>query len=119
MIAKIIGLIWVIWGVIVLVKPEALRKKLQIKGSKKLKKSLFLLILFFSFTLIIAALKADGILFKVLIVLGLLGLFKAFIFLKSKVSDKLIELSSKLSLAIYRAAGAIYIVIGLSLMKLL
>ena len=81
MIAKIIGLVWVIWGIVILIKPEILRKKLQTKGSKKLKKNLFLLTLFLSFTLIIASFKADGLLPKVILVLGILGIFKAFILL--------------------------------------
>ena len=36
MIVKIIGLIWVVWGILILIKPEILRKKLQTKGNKKL-----------------------------------------------------------------------------------
>ena len=117
MIAKIIGLVWVIWGIVILIKPEILRKKLQTKGSKKLKKNLFLLTLFLSFTLIIASFKADGLLPKVILVLGISGIFKAFILLKSKASDKLIAFLSNLSLTVYRSGGAFYIVIGLSIMK--
>ncbi len=119
MIAKIIGIIWVIWGIVILVKPEILRKKLQTKGSKKLKKNLFLLTLFLSITLIIASLKASGLLPKILLVLGIIGIFKAFIFLKSKASDKLIAFSANLSLSVYRAGGALYLVLGLIMMKFL
>ncbi len=119
MIAKIIGTIWVIWGILILVKPEILQKKLQTKGLKKLKKNLFLLTLFLSITLIIASFKAEGLLPKVLLVLGIIGIFKAFIFLKSKASDKLIAFSSNLSLTVYRLAGAVYIAIGFSIMKFL
>jgi len=119
MITKIIGIIWVAWGILILVKPEVLRKKLQTKGSKKLKKNLFLLTLFLSVTLIIASLKASGLLPKILLVLGIMGIFKAFIFLKSKASDRLIAVSAGLSLSVYRAGGAIYIVLGLSMMKFL
>lgn len=117
MIAKIIGLIWVVWGILILVKPEILRKKLQTKGIKKLKKNLFLLTLFLSITLIIASLKASGLLPKVLLILGIIGIFKAFIFLKSKASDKLIAFSANLSLSVYRAGGAFYIILGLSIIK--
>jgi len=116
---RIIGMIWVILGILILIKPEILRKKLQTKGNKKLKKNLFLLTLFLSLTLIIAALKADGILVKVLLVFGVLGIFKAFIFLKSKASDKLIAFSANLSLSVYRVGGAFYIILGLIMMKLL
>ncbi len=119
MIAKIIGLIWIVWGILILIKPEILRKKLQTKGSKKLKKNLFLLTLFLSITLIIASFKASGLLPKTLLVMGILGIFKAFIFLKSKASDKLIAFSSSLPLTVYRAGGSLYIVIGLSIMKFL
>jgi len=118
-IVKIIGFIWVIWGILVLIKPEILRKKLQTKGSKKLKKNLFLLTLFLSITLIIASLKASGLLPKILLVLGIIGIFKAFIFLKSKASDRLIAFSASLPLTVYRAGGALYIVIGLSIVKFL
>ena len=117
MIAKIIGLIWVVWGIMILIKPEILRKKLQTKGSKKLKKNLFLLTLFLSITLIIASLKASGLLPKVLLVLGIIGIFKAFIFLKSKASDKLIAFSANLSLTVYRVGGVLYVILGLCMMK--
>lgn len=116
MIAKIIGLIWVVWGILILIKPEILRKKLQTKGIKKLKKNLFLLTLFLSITLIVASFKASG-LSKILLVLGIVGIFKAFIFLKSKASDKLIAFSANLSLSVYRAGGAFYIILGLSIIK--
>jgi len=119
MIAKIIGLIWIVWGILILIKPEILRKKLQTKGSKKLKKNLFLLTLFLSITLIMASFKASGLLPKILLVLGIMGIFKAFIFLKSKASDKLIAFASSLSLTVYRVGGALYIAIGLSIMKFL
>ncbi|NQT28238.1 MAG: hypothetical protein HQ570_01415 [Candidatus Omnitrophica bacterium] len=119
MIAKIIGLIWVVWGILIFVKPEILRKKLQTKGSKKLKKNLFLLTLFLSITLIIASFKADGLLPKILLVLGIIGIFKAFIFLKSKASDKLIAFSSNLSLSVYRVGGVFYVILGLYMMKFL
>ena len=119
MIVKIIGLIWVVWGILILIKPEILRKKLQTKGNKKLKKNLFLLTLFLSITLIIASFKASGLLPKILLVLGIIGIFKAFIFLKSKASDKLVAFSSSLSLTIYRVGGALYVVLGLIMMKFL
>ncbi len=117
MLGKIIGLIWVAWGILILIKPEVLRKKLQTMGSKKLKKNLFLLTLFLSITLIIASSKADGLLVKILLVFGIMGIFKAFVFLKSKASDKLIAFSANLSLNVYRAGGAFYIVLGLIMMK--
>jgi len=119
MITKIIGIIWVVWGILILVKPEVLRKKLQTKGSKKIKKNLFLLTLFLSITLIIVSLKVSGLLPKILLILGVIGIFKAFIFLKSKASDKLIAFSANLSLSIYRIGGAMYIVLGLAIMKFL
>lgn len=117
MIAKIIGFIWVVWGILILIKPGILRNSLQKKGSKKIKKNLFLLTLFLSITLIIASLKASGLLPKVLLVLGIIGIFKAFIFLKSKASDKLIAFSANLSLTVYRVGGVLYVILGLCMMK--
>ncbi len=119
MLVKIIGFIWVIFGILVLIKPQILKKKLQTKSIKKLKRSLFLLTIILSATLIITAFKAQGLLSKILMVIGILGIFKGFIFLSNKGAEKLIGLSSRMSLGLYRLGGAIYIVIGLSILKFL
>ena len=117
MFIKIIAWIWIILGVLFLIKPDFLKKRLQKKGAKKLKKTLFVISLALAITLIVVAFKYQGILPKVLVVLGILGIIKAFLFLKAKSAEKLIEWSAKQPLVLFRVGGGIYLVIGLAILK--
>ena len=119
MLTIIIGWFWVIIGVFFLIKPQALQKKLQRKGSKRIKKTLFFLTLALSVTLILATIKHQGVLPKVIMIVGIIGLLKAFILLKSKASDKLIAWSANQPLILYRVGGVAYIAVGVALIKFL
>jgi len=117
MLAKIFGLFWIVIGILFFIKPQLLRKRLQTKSIKKLKKQLFVLTLFLSIILILAALKASGLLPKIVVILGIIGIFKAFLILSSKVSDKMISWSAQRSLNFFRFGGAVYVVIGIILLN--
>lgn len=117
MLAKIFGLLWIVIGILFFIKPHLLRKKLQAKGTKKLKKQLFTLTLVLSIVLILAALKATGLLPKIIVIVGIIGIFKAFLFLSLKASDKMISWSAQRSLNFFRFGGVAYIVIGIILLN--
>ncbi|MBP7088071.1 MAG: hypothetical protein KBB01_02090 [Candidatus Omnitrophica bacterium] len=117
MLANIIGWIFVILGILFIVKPEILRNKLQKKGIKKLKKYLFYLALIISLGLLVASFKMSGIGAKIIAILGIIGIFKAIFLLKAKAADKMLEWSAKQPLNLFRFGGAIYIIIGIAILR--
>ena len=54
-----------------------------------------------------------------IMIVGIIGLLKAFILLKSKASDKLIAWSANQPLILYRVGGVAYIAVGVALIKFL
>ena len=119
MLAKIFGWFWIIMGVLFLIKPQLLRRRLQVKSTKKLRKALFLITLFLAVSLILASFKAAGILPKIITLVGIIGIFKAFFFLKSKAAESLIAWISRQPLKIFRFGAVGYIIMGLIILNFL
>ena len=115
MLVKIIGWIWLFWGVIFLIWPKFLMKKLQKQSFKKIKKLLFGIALFLGIILISAAFKSTGAASKVLAVLGIIAIIKAFLFLKSKASEKLTGWFTDKPVSFFRIWAAVHISIALFL----
>ncbi|MDP8260452.1 MAG: hypothetical protein P9L96_05600 [Candidatus Gygaella obscura] len=116
MFANIIGWLLIIWGILFIMKPEFLRKKLQKKSQKTIKKIILGITVSFSVLIIIAAFKTEGMVSKILAVLAIIAVIKAFLMVKSKVSDKLIEWYMKLSVKVLVLGGAMQVLIGVSIL---
>ncbi len=116
MIATIVGWILIIWGVIFMIKPEFLRKRLQKKSQKTIRKVILGIIISFSVFIIIAAFKTEGIVAKILVVLAIIGVIKAILMVKSKVSDKLISWYMKLPVKVMVLGGVVQVLIGISIL---
>jgi len=109
---------WIILGIIFLVKPEKFRKALQSKGYIVFRNYLFFIILFIALFLINMAFKNPGALAKIFTVLGIIGIVKAFIILKSKAAEKIFDWFGKRSLKFLQALAILYIAIGISILYL-
>lgn len=118
MLVKILGWFWISMGILFLLKPELLRKRLQKKGFKKFKKYLISLILVLSGLLIAAAWKAEGLLAKVVMVFGIMGIFKAFFFLKAKGAEKLVEWFADKPPILFRLGATFHIALGIIILAL-
>ena len=118
MIATIVGWFWTITGIIFLIKPGFLKRRLQKKSLKRLRRLLFSIALFLGFILIVAAWKQPGILSKVLMILGIISIAKGFFLLKAKVADKILEWFAKQSLVFYRLCACCHILIGATILLL-
>jgi uncharacterized protein YjeT (DUF2065 family) len=118
MLAKLLGWLFIIAGILFLLKPQMLRKRFQKKSLKALKKYLFVIVMFLSILFITAALRTSGILSKILLVLGIVGIFKGFFFLKAKIAGRIIEWYGKQSLAFFRFFASLYILSGLIILWL-
>lgn len=112
MVMRIFGVLWILSGIYFLLKPKALLKTIQKKGVKKFKKLLFGLGIFLSVTLISFGLKQPGVLSKIILIFGIVGIFKSLFILKAKASEKIINWSLKLPPYIFRLGGVLYIIIG-------
>jgi len=119
MLIKIIGILWILLGILFILKPQILQKRLQKKSTKKVRKNLFLLALFLAFTLILASLKSQGILPKIIMILGIIGIIKAFTFLNAKAAEKLISWISSKPVSIFRLGGVAYVLLGIIMWKFL
>lgn len=116
MFAKILGYLWIILGIIFLIKPHLLRNRLQKKGIKKIRKFLFAGALALSSMILSIAWQSEGILGKIVFVFGLVGIFKSMFFLKEKTSQKLIEWLSKQPLKFFSIWAAAQIGFGVMLL---
>jgi uncharacterized membrane protein len=117
MLVKIFAQVWIIFGVLILIWPQLLRKRLQKKSFKKVKRFLFFLTLILGLALISASFKMQGSGAKIIAIIGLIGLVKAFLFLKAKAADKLIAWAANRPLGFFRLGGLAYVVIGIILLK--
>ena len=116
MLVTILGWVLVVMGTLYLLKPEALRKRMQKQGLKKIRHYLFLLTALVSMLFIGAAVNLPGIWGAILLILGIIGVIKAFFFLKAKAAEKLLNWFFTMPLSILRAGGCLYILLGLSLL---
>lgn len=117
MLAKIIGWLWIGSGALFLLKPNILKNKLQKKGLKKVKKILFSLAVTAGIFLIIASGKMDGILSKVMAILGIVAILKGIFLLKSKLSEKLLNWAGSQPLLYFRILACLYILIGIVILS--
>ncbi|MBU2250725.1 MAG: hypothetical protein KKH25_00530, partial [Candidatus Omnitrophica bacterium] len=103
MYIKIIAWLWIVLGILFLVFPQLLKKRFQKKSFKKVKKILFLIVLFLAFTLLSLSFKISGILPKIIAVLAILGIFKVLSIVKGKTSERLSQWFEKKPLTLFRA----------------
>jgi uncharacterized protein YhhL (DUF1145 family) len=113
MLSKIIGLIWLILGVIWLIKPGSLKDRLTRKMNKKLKWIIFGFITLFSILILGSVFKAPGLLPKVVGIAGLFIAVKGILFLTSKTEEKVIGWWQKKPLFVFRIWALIMLLIGL------
>lgn len=116
MIIKLIGLFWVVMGVVFLIKPEMLKNRLQRKSLKKTKRTLFIFTLILAVSLLWASLGVSGVVPKIIAILGIIGIIKAFFYLNSKTAEKLIEVFAQKPLSVFRAGAGVYILIGIAIL---
>ncbi len=118
MLAKILGFIWIIVGTIWTAKPAMLKNRLQRKMGRRMRRIVFAFLLVFSFVLIGSAIKAPGILAKIVGIIGMLLAIKVMIMITSKASDKIFEWLSERSLVYFRVWGLFVLATGIMLMFL-
>jgi len=112
MLVSILGWFWVVTGVIFLIWPNFLKKRLQKKSYKIIRRYLFVVGIFLSIMLISVGLKATGAISKIILVIGLIALVKAVFLIKAKAAEKLVEFFLKQPLMTFRFWALVQIAIG-------
>lgn len=113
MIARALGWLWIAMGVLFLIKPQILRNRLQRKTIRRFRKVLFLIAIALGVYLIGAAWKLEGIVAKIIVLLGIIAIFKGFLLLKAKAMDKIMDWLAQQPLIFFRVSALIYIGIGI------
>ena len=67
MLSRILGLLLVILGLLWTIKPDMLRNRIKRKMNRKMKWLVFGFVLFFGFLLIGSAIKAEGLIAKIIV----------------------------------------------------
>ncbi len=119
MLLNIVGWLWIVFGVLFLVWPQLLQKRLRKKGFKMVRRVLFLMTFLLAGGLISVSFKTGGLVSKILMIIGIIGIIKAFFLLKSKAAEKLMEWFLKQPLVLFRAGGIIYIAVGVFILTIL
>ncbi len=112
MIAKILGVIWVVLGILWVAKPQVLRGRLSKKMTRRVKWIVFAFILVFGLSLIGSIIKAQGIFLKIVGLTGLIIVIKVILIITSKTSEKILEWWQGRPLLFFRIWGLFIFAIG-------
>ena len=88
MFANLVGSIFLLLGVFSLLYPESLRRRLRSKAIWRLRRYFFAAALSLGILLISAGWRQEGLLPKILVLVGIVALCKGLLFLNSKAAEK-------------------------------
>ncbi|NQT94847.1 MAG: hypothetical protein HQ572_00200 [Candidatus Omnitrophica bacterium] len=118
MFLRILGWFWVITGILFLLKPNFLRRRIQKKSIKVVRRYLFLIILFFAIPLIGAGARYEGLLAKIILVIGIVVIIKGFFMLKAKAAGKIMDFLLKQPVIAFRVWALCQIGIGVLILMI-
>ena len=113
MLSYIVGSLFILLGLVFLLYPETLRKRLRKKAVRKIKRYLFAAALFLGIMLISTGWKYEGILPVILAIAGVVVIFKGLFLLKSKASDRITEWILNQPVIYLKIAAVCHILLGL------
>ena len=113
MISKIIGAIWLLFGIYWFIRPEALKIKFARKVNKKIKVTVFLFIFSLGAMTAISLWKVSGLIPKIGTVIGLIMAIKAIMLITTKSSEKFIKWWSNRPEVFFRVISVLFIIIGI------
>jgi len=116
MLSKILGIIWIILGVLWLVKPRMLKDRLKKKMSRKMRRVVYGFIIIFAFLLIGSVIKAHGVTPKIIGIIGMVLAIKAILLITSKTSEKIFDWLTERSLKFFRIWALLILAVGVLLM---
>lgn len=118
MISKIIGMIWILFGILWLFKPDLLKNRLKKKMSRKVRRTISGIIIVFGLFLIGGIITSPGLLVKIIGIIGVIIMVKAVLVLTSKTSEKALEWLADRSLLVFRIWAGVVLLAGAALVFL-
>lgn len=118
MITKIFGYLILLWGVIFFFFPQYFRKMIGKKTTKKIKRYIFSFAIILGILFLSIAFTHKGVVAKLIGILGIIAVVKAFFFLKRRLAERIIKWVLSQPLSFFRMGAVIYIVIGLAIIYL-
>jgi len=118
MLATILGWFFIIMGILFVIWPQVLRNRLLKKSYKTMRRYFVLLSIFLGILLIKVSWGYEGLLPKIIVALGIIGIFKGFFLLKSKAAEKMSAWFAGQPLILFRAGAAFHILIGIAILNL-
>lgn len=115
MLAKILGIIWIILGVWWLLKPDALKRRLQRKMSRRVRWTVFGFLFIFGIMMTGSVFKTPGVLPKVIGIIGLIIAIRAIVFITSKASEKILSWWGERPIIVFRVWGLLVLGMGVML----
>ena len=113
MFSYILGFLFIILGVLFLLFPESLRKRLRKKALRKIRRYLFAGGIALGIVLISAGWQYEGLFPKIFVLIGIIAIFKGVFFIKSKSADKVTEWILKQPVVFFKIFAACQIILGL------
>jgi hypothetical protein len=99
-------------GILFLLYPESLRKRLRKKALRKIRRYLFACAIALGILLISTGWQYEGLFPKILILVGIIAILKGVFFLKSKAADKVTEWILKQPVIFFKIFAACQIILG-------
>ena len=115
MLIKILGIIWVILGILWVAKPQILRNRIKKKMLRKIKWIVFGFVLVFGLSIIGSIIKAQGLFLKVIGVIALIVIIKSLLLVTSKTSEKMLGWLQESPLQLFRLWGFFIFAMGVML----
>jgi len=113
MLKAILGWFFLLSGIIFFLRPMILKKSLEKKIFKKIKKYLIIVLFLLGAMIIKISWGIKGAGPKVLLIIGVVSIIKGFFFLKSKGKLKTVEWLSTKPIKFFRLISLLYIGLGL------
>ena len=115
MIAKILGTIWIILGLLWLIRPAMLRRRLIRKMTRKMKWVIYGFILILMFSLLGVVIKAQGLFLKIAGLIGIFFVVKVIFTITSKASEKVSGFWTNKPLSFFRIWALVMLISGILL----
>ena len=115
MFYRILGIIWMLAGVMWFIRPEAFRNRLKNKMNRKMRRVVFVFLFVLGIVLAGNIVKVHGILPKIVGLVGMIIAIKAVMLLTSKTSETFFSWWTDKPLSFFRLWSAAMVVVGLML----
>lgn len=116
MLSKILGVIWIILGLLWVIRPDILKRRLQKKMNRRMRRIVFVFIIMFGFLLIGSVLKAPGLIAKIVGIAGMVVAIKGIVLLTNRTNEKVFQWWSERPIVYFRIWGGFVLATGVLLM---